>query len=158
MSLCDLSLETKGMWEEGSFSNNKGEIGADRYTITGHLQAGMFVYLKTDKVFQHPFYSLLPYTLGSQFDDWQLFLSCCLHRCVRAFQNNKFFWEVDGWGEKGLNKCICSGICPITRRKCSRCNWMRIYMEVNSTANSGTLFHTVLSLWGILWHKLYLNK
>lgn len=42
VSLCDLSLEMEGMWEEGSSSNKAVEIGDAGYTtVTGHLQAGM---------------------------------------------------------------------------------------------------------------------
>lgn len=44
VSMCDLSLEMEGMWEEGSSSNKAVEIGDARYTtVTGHLQAGMLV-------------------------------------------------------------------------------------------------------------------
>lgn len=44
VSLCDLSLEVEGMWEEGSCSNKAVEIGGAGYTtVTGHLQSGMLV-------------------------------------------------------------------------------------------------------------------
>lgn len=88
------------MWEEGSFSNNKGEIGADGYTITGHLQAGMFVYLKADSLSTSSLFSPTPTPLAHNRLVIDNFFekSCCLHQCVRAFQNNKFFRKIDGGG------------------------------------------------------------
>lgn len=49
MSLCDLSLEVEGMWEEGGSSNKAVEIGDAGYTaVTGHLEAGMLVSQQAD--------------------------------------------------------------------------------------------------------------
>lgn len=55
VSLCDLSLEMEGMWEEGSSSNKAVEIGAAGYTaVTSHLQAGMLVCQRADNSKQLP--------------------------------------------------------------------------------------------------------
>lgn len=55
VSLCDLSLEMEGMWEEGSSSNKAVEIGAAGYTLVkSHLQAGMLVCQRADNSKQLP--------------------------------------------------------------------------------------------------------
>lgn len=55
VSLCDLSLEMEGMWEEGSSSNKAVEIGASGYTaVKSHLQAGMLVCQRADNSKQLP--------------------------------------------------------------------------------------------------------